>query len=51
MNKYRTVCKDVLIYFYLVIAIQTLGILCREKALLVLFNGSMTEDSSSCPNI
>jgi len=30
-------------------AIQTLGTLCREKALSELPNGSMVKDGSSCP--
>ena len=32
MNKPKAVCKDMLIYFYLVMAIWLLGILCKEKS-------------------
>jgi len=51
MSKLTTVGKDMLIYFYLVMAIQTLSALCREKVLSELPNRSMVENSSSCPGI
>lgn len=37
--------------FYLAMATQTLNTLCREKALSILSNGSMIENSSSCSSI
>ena len=40
-----------LICFYLAIAIQTLGTLCKEKTLSILSNGHMVENSSSYPGI
>jgi len=48
MSKLRAVCKDISICFHLAMATQTLGILCREKALSILSNKSMVEDGSSC---
>jgi len=50
-EKPKTVCKDILIYFYLVIATQTLGALYREKILFILSNRSIVENGSSCPSI
>jgi len=44
-----TVGKNVSMCFHLAMAIQTLGALCREKALFELPNGSMIKDGSSCP--
>ena len=41
MGKPRAVCKDMLSCFHLAMATQTLGALCREKALSVLPNGSI----------
>jgi len=49
MGKLVAVDKDVSMYFYLAMATQTLGALCREKALSELPNGSMVKDGSSCP--
>jgi len=49
MDKPAIVDKDMLTCFHLAIAIQTLGALCREKVLSELPNGSIIEDSSSCP--
>jgi len=46
-----TVGKNVSMCFHLAMAIQTLGALCREKALFELPNGSMIKDSLSCPGI
>jgi len=51
MSKLTTVSKDILMYFHLVIVTQTLSILCREKALFELSNGSIVENGSSCPGI
>jgi len=47
MGKLETVCKDVSIFFYLAMATQTLGTLCRGKTLSVLLNRSMVKDGSS----
>ena len=49
MGKPAAVSKDVSMCFYLAMATQTLGALCREKALSELPNGSMVKDGSSCP--
>ena len=51
MNKPREFFKDMLIFFHLAMATQTLDTLCREKALFILSNKSMVENGSSCPNI
>jgi len=47
MGKPTAVGKNVLTCFHLAIATQTLGALCREKALSELPNGSMVKNSSS----
>ena len=49
LGKSGAVCKDVSSCFHLAMATQTLGALCREKALSVLPNGSMVKDGSSHP--
>ena len=49
MGKLVAVGKDMLTCFYLVMATQTLGALCKEKALSKLPNGSMVKDSLSHP--
>jgi len=49
MTKLTTVGKDVSICFYLAMATQTLGALCREKALSKLHNRSIVKNGSSCP--
>ena len=51
MGKSGTVYKNILSYFYLAMAIWILGILCKEKALSVLFNRSIVKNSSSYPSI
>ena len=51
MGKPRAVCKDVSSYFHLAIATWTLGTLYREKALSILSNGSMVENSSGYSGI
>jgi len=51
VSKSGTVCKDISMCFYLAMATWTLGALCRKKALSVLLNESIVEDSSSCPGI
>jgi len=51
MSKPGVVFKDMLTCFYLAIAIQTLDVLCKEKALFVLPNESMIKNGSSCPGI
>jgi len=49
VGKPAAVGKDVSTYFHLAMATQTLGALCREKALSKLPNGSMVKNGSSCP--
>ena len=49
MGKLVAVGKDMLTCFYLVMATQTLGALCKEKALSKLPNESMVKDSLSHP--
>jgi len=49
MGKPAAVGKDVSTCFHLAIATQTLGALCREKALSELPNRSMIKDGLSCP--
>ena len=49
MDKPAAVGKDVLTCFYLAMATRTLGVLCREKALSELPNGSMVKNGSSRP--
>jgi len=49
MGKLAAVGKNMLMCFYLAMAIQTMGTLYREKALSELPNGSMIENGSSCP--
>jgi len=49
MGKPAAVGKDVLTCFHLAMATQTLGALCREKALSKLPNGSMVKNGSSHP--
>jgi len=49
MGKPAAVGKDVLTCFHLAMATWTMGVLCREKALSELSNGSMVENGSSCP--
>jgi len=51
MGKPAAVDKDMSICFHLAMATQTLGALCREKALSELPNRSMVKDGSSCPGI
>ena len=48
MSKPEAVYKDILIFFHLVMAIQTLGALCKKKVLSVLFNKSIVKNSSNC---
>jgi len=50
MGKLAAVSKDVLTCFHLAMATWTLGVLCREKVLSELPNGSMVKDGSSCPS-
>jgi len=50
MGKLTVIGKDILTCFYLAMAIQTLGALCREKVLSELPNGSMIKNGSSCPS-
>jgi len=50
MGKLAAVSKDVLMCFYLAMATWTLGVLCREKALFELPNGSIVKDGLSCPS-
>jgi len=49
VDKPAAVGKDVSMCFHLAIATQTLGVLCREKGLSELPNGSMVKDGSSRP--
>ena len=49
MTKLTTVGKGVSICFYLAMVTQTLGALCREKALSKLHNRSIVKNSSSYP--
>ena len=49
MGKPAAVGKDVLTCFHLAMATWTMGVLCREKALSELSNGSMVENGLSCP--
>jgi len=49
MDKPMAVGKDVSTYFYLAMATQTIGALCRKKALSELPNESMVKDGSSYP--
>jgi len=49
MGKPAAVGKDVSTCFHLAMATQTLGALCREKALSELSNGSMIKNGSSRP--
>jgi len=51
VGKSAAVGKDVSTCFYLAMATQTLGVLCREKALSELPNGSMVKNSSNRPGI
>ena len=51
MSKPGVVCKDMSICFHLEIATHKLDVLCREKSLSILSNGSMVKDGSSYPNI
>jgi len=47
MDKPAAVSKDMSMCFHLAMATQTLGALCREKALSELPNGSMVKNGSS----
>jgi len=47
MGKLAAVGKNMSTCFYLAMATQTLGVLCREKVLSELPNGSMVKDGSS----
>ena len=49
MSKPAAVGKDMSMCFYLAMAIRTMGVLCREKALSELPNGSMVKNGSSRP--
>jgi len=49
MGKLVAIGKDISTYFYLAIAIQTLGALCREKVLSELPNRSMIKNGLSRP--
>jgi len=49
MGKPAAVGKDMLTCFHLAMATRTLGILCREKVLSELPNGSMVENGLSRP--
>lgn len=46
MSKPKIVCKDISMYFYLVMATWILGMLYREKVLFVL-NRNMVKNGSS----
>ena len=50
MGKLVAIGKDISTCFYLAMATRTLGMLCREKVLSELPNGSMIKNSSSCPS-
>jgi len=49
MGKPVAVSKNISTCFHLAMAIRTLGVLCREKALSELPNGSMVKNGSSRP--
>jgi len=49
MDKPATVDKDISTCFHLAMVTQTLSVLCREKALSELPNGSVVKDGSSRP--